>query len=219
MSRGTHEEPRAADPRIAWRCAKGFALLLLSGVASYYSSAHIAREFPDRPMPRDLLFEMLPYIDSAQYLNDLAVLGAILLLFGYGLVRARNQLPHMLGVFGMMYLLRAAIMVLTPLASAHGNGAEYGLASFLNVSVIQNGMFPSGHSAAALLCFLLVDPKIAPKLRAFQLLLAAVTWITLLLSHGHYSIDVVGGLLLSYFVWREWTIGSLLRPIKRLITA
>ncbi|MGV8083465.1 MAG: phosphatase PAP2 family protein [Coriobacteriia bacterium] len=219
MAKAPHARMSTPRSRFAWRSCKGLTLLVISGFTSYYSSAYIARAFPDRPTPRDFLFETLPYVDATQHMNDLALLSALILLFGYALLRAREELPHMLGIFGVMYLLRSVIMLLTPLASAHGNGAEYGVMSLLDLFLVQNGMFPSGHSAAALLCFLLVDPERAPRLRLLQLALAFVTWITLLLSHGHYSIDVVGGLLLAYFVWREWTIGSLLRPVKRLIAA
>ena len=37
----------------------------------------------------------------------------------------------------------------------------------------------------------------------------------LILAHGHYSIDVIGGLLLSYFVATVWQRGDLFRPITR----
>lgn len=219
MANSPAEGAVAAGSGLAWRCAKGLVFLLFAGVCSLLASNYIGRAFPDRPTPRDFLFEVLPYVDIGQYLNDIAVFGAVFLLLGYAFFRAPKDLPDLLGMFGTMYLLRAAIMILTPLASAHGNDAHYGIVPLLNIEVIQNGMFPSGHTAAALLCFLLVDPKRAPRLRKLQLVLAFVTWITLILSHGHYSIDVVGGLLLSYFVWREWTIGSLLRPVKRFINA
>jgi membrane-associated phospholipid phosphatase len=214
----TADETKAtARSSLAWRCARGFALVVLAAIASGLSSRYIAHAFPERPTPRDLLFEKLPYLDAGQYINDIVVFAAIFLLLGYGLTRGLDQLPDILGVFSTMYLLRAAMTVLTPLASAHGNGAEYGIVPVLHIPLVQNGMFPSGHAAAALLCFLMVDKTRAPRLRALQLALAVIAWITLLLSHGHYSIDIIGGLLLSYFVWREWTIGSLLRPVKRLI--
>jgi membrane-associated phospholipid phosphatase len=41
----------------------------------------------------------------------------------------------------------------------------------------------------------------------------------LVLAHGHYSIDVVGGLLLAYFVVTVWQHGRLFEPIKRLTGA
>jgi hypothetical protein len=47
--------------------------------------------------------------------------------------------------------------------------------------------------------------------------LAFAEWITLLLAHGHYSIDIAGGVLLAYFVFHEWNSGSVFGPLKRLV--
>jgi membrane-associated phospholipid phosphatase len=118
----------------------------------------------------------------------------------------------MLAVFGLMYLIRSVLMLLTPLASSHGNGALFGL-----LPLVQNGMFPSGHAGAAFLCYLLVDAKRAPGIRRALLWLAFAEWITLLLAHGHYSIDIAGGVLLAYFVFHEWNSGSVFGPLKRLV--
>ncbi|NTW29407.1 MAG: phosphatase PAP2 family protein [Coriobacteriia bacterium] len=198
------------DPRWVGRAAAGLTFLVLSLLFSFLMSAFIAGHFPDRPTPRDLLFETLPYFDTCQYTTDIALFSAIALAAFYSLRTVPEKFPSFLAMFGTMYTLRALIMVLTPLASAHGNGERFGL-----VPLIQNGMFPSGHAACALLCFLIIDPKLAPNLRRIVLALACITWLSLLLSHSHYSIDIVGGPLLSYFVWREWTVGTLLNPLKR----
>ena len=38
----------------------------------------------------------------------------------------------------------------------------------------------------------------------------------LVLAQGHYSIDVVGGLLLAYFVVHTWRCGRLFEPLSRV---
>jgi membrane-associated phospholipid phosphatase len=198
-----------ANPRAI---AVAAGLLVLSAMASAVSSTLIAAYFPDRPTPRDLLFEVLPFLDAAQYLTDIVLITALALLFGHAVTKARDQTPNMLAVFALMYLIRAVLMLLTPLASAHGNGVLFGL-----IPLVQNGMFPSGHAAAALLCYLLVDEQRAPHLRRALLWLALAESLTLLLAHGHYSIDIAGAWLLSYFVYHEWYDGSLFRPLKNLL--
>ena len=161
-------------------------------------------------MPSDLLLDALPHVNAAQYVADGAVILAYVLLAVYVGWRAVDRLPRVVSVIAIMYLLRSALIVLTPLASPHGAGPW-------GILPPQNGMFPSGHAAAVLLCFLLVEHDRAPGLRRLMLALAVTEWGALLLARGHYSIDVAGGLLLAYFVWREWTDGRLLAPLRRLV--
>ena len=107
-----------------------------------------------------------------------------------------------------MYLLRAGIMVLTPLAPSQGDGP------FL-FSPQQYGMFPSGHVAALTLLAMLTPPD-RPRLRMLQRTLVGVMAAALVLAHGHYSIDVVGGLLLAFFVVRSWGSGPVLGPVAHV---
>lgn len=208
--------PSAPDPRDgADRMDPGgiiraLTLLAAAGGASLASSGFIQRAFPDRPAPRDLLFEILPYIGSARYLTAVAVFTALALLLIHSLREDRRHLHEHIAVLAVMYLLRAAIMLLTPLANAHGEGAFV-------FPLVQYGMFPSGHSAAVLLCVRLIDPTRAPGLRRLMLTLAVTVWVALIVSRGHYSIDVVGGVLLAYFVEMEWRHGTLLGPVTRWV--
>lgn len=186
------------------------SLLATAGAASLASSLFIAARYPDRPTPRDTLFELLPYSVDARYLMSVALILAVALFLAHAFFAVPDQLPRFFAVFGLMYLFRAVLMSLTPLANAHGEG------SFV-FPVVQNGMFPSGHAAATLLFVLLTDPKRAPWLRRLLLVLAAFVWLTLIIGHGHYSIDVAGGLLLAYFCEREWSRGTLFAPLQRAV--
>jgi len=194
--------------------ARGIVLSLLvlavAGVASVAGSVYIGTAFPDRPTPRDALFELLPYVSSVRYLTAVALVAAFALFFRYALRFERREIPAFIAIFGLMYLLRAVIMVLTPLGDAQGPGSYV-------FPFVQHGMFPSGHTAAALLCARLVDRAKAPRLRRVQQALATVVAVALVVSHGHYTIDVVGGALLAYFVEQEWRHGRLFGPVKRLI--
>lgn len=181
-----------------------------AGAATYAGNALIVAGFPDRPAPRDLLFELVPYYAPVRYVTAAALIAALTLFAFHVLTRAREDLPRIVTVVSLMYLLRAAIMVLTPLASAQGEGPFV-------FSVVQYGMFPSGHAAVTWLCARLTDPARAPRLRAWLYVLAVVEWVTLVAAHGHYSIDVVGGVLLAYFVDREWQSGRLFGPLKRAL--
>lgn len=100
-------------------------------------------------------------------------------------------------LFGIMELLRAAMNLLTPLAGPlASNESFYGILRFH-----QYGEFPSGHAASVYLALLLVDRAQAPRIWTGLVVCLVVEIVALLVSHGHYSIDIVGGLLLSYFVF------------------
>lgn len=184
------------------------ALLAAAGAASLGGNIVIVAEFPDRPAPRDLLFELLPYVGPLRYMTAIALIAGFALFVRYAFRRAPARIPEFIAMFAIMYLLRAAFMVLTPLASAHGEGA------FVS-SVVQYGMFPSGHIGAAVLLTRLTARDLAPVQRRVQAVLALVLGVSMILAHGHYSIDIVGGVLLSYFIEQEWTHGRLFNPLKR----
>lgn len=207
---------RAVDlrrDRTATRWLVATVVLVASGVASYGGTVFIAERFPDRPRPGDLLFEVLPHLDLARYATDIAVFTALAMLLAYALRHERVGAPGMMAAFALFYLLRAAVIVLTPLAIAHGDG-EY----FSFIRMAQNGGL-SGHAGAALLCYLLVDPRRSPRLRHVQLGLVVAECLALVLSRSHYSADVIAGMLLAYLVWREWTVGTVLAPLKRWFVA
>ena len=188
------------------------ALALAAGAATETASRLIAASFPDRPWAPDLLHNLLPHIPAASYLT-LGALGAALALFALYCARhGRDRMPEFLALVAVMYLLRAGISVLTPLAVARTDAV-------LSFPLFGNVLFPSGHTALAYLLTRLTDRERAPGLRAAQTVLLGVIMVTMLLSRGHYSIDLAGGLLLGYFVSREWAEGRLFGPIRRLVAA
>ena len=194
----------------AWLVSVG--LLAAAGVGTLYSNRVILERFPDRPYPRDLLFELLPYVSWTRYLTVVALVIGFSLFLYYALRYEPRRIPAFTAIFALMYLFRAVMIALTPLGSAQGKGAFV-------LGVQQYGMFPSGHVAAALILVLLTSADRAPALHRMQVLLVTLELTGLILAHGHYSIDVVGGLLLAYFVVHVWTDGSLFDPLKRLTGA
>ena len=205
---GGHASP---DDRLdVKRTIVALSLLAVAGVTSLAGSIFIAARYPDRPAPRDTLFELLPYLSSARYLTAVALIAGFALFIVWALRFGRADIPKFIAIFALMYFLRSVIIVLTPLANAHGEGAYV-------FAMVQNGMFPSGHAAAVFLCFALISAEKSPSLRRLGFALAVTVWVALVVSHGHYSIDVVGGVLLAYFVAMEWEHGRLFNPVKRIV--
>lgn len=193
------------------RYAVAIALALAGGLATELASRFIAASFPGRPQAPDLLHRTLPHVPAASYVT-LGALGVALVLFAVYCARhERERVPEFITLVALMYVLRAAISVLTPLAVPRSSAV-------LTFPLFGNVLFPSGHTALALLLARLTDRTRAPGLRAAQIVLLGVIVVTMLVSRGHYSIDIADGLLLGYFVSSEWTHGRLFGPLKRVVT-
>jgi membrane-associated phospholipid phosphatase len=189
-----------------------FGLLAASGITSAAGNALIYVGFPDRPAPEDLILRAVgPYV-WAQYITEVAIISSLAVLALYIFNHARAELAEMTTIFAVMYLIRSVIMVLTPLANSYQGPGSFGF-----IPLDQLGMLPSGHVAAALFCIYLIDARRAPHMKHLAIALFLIQIAALLLSHGHYSIDIVGGALLGYFVFHEWREGSLFTPLKKLL--
>ncbi len=70
----------------------------------------------------------------------------------------------------------------------------------LLLNIYQHGMFPSGHTYLTAVIFFLIDRTRTPRLKTATGVLCIAEMILLLLSHAHYSIDLVGGLMVAYLV-------------------
>lgn len=190
-----------------WSVALAFAVA--AALATEAASRFIARAFPGRPAAPDLLHTLLPHVPEASYVTLGALALALALFAVYCARHARDCMPGFITLVALMYLIRAGISVLTPLAVARTSAV-------LAFPFFGNVLFPSGHTALALLLARLTDRTRAPALHSAQIVLLGVIVVTMLLSRGHYSIDIVGGLLLGYFVISEWKTGGLFGPLERL---
>ncbi len=184
-------------------------LILAVGITTdVLSSAAIQSLFPDRLPIYDTLFHILPYIPWTQYFSDLANIFSVIILALYIFPRRWRELPFVLLVIGVSYLARGILILLNPFGGPLGNIATYGL-----TSIHQYGQFPSGHVMLVVLIFFFIDGNEQPILKRLALLSCFVEVAALLTSHGHYSIDIVGGFLVAYFT------SHALRTFKPLITS
>lgn len=188
------------------------ALALAGGAATEAASRFIGARFPDRPRAPDLLHGLLPHIPEASYVT-LGALGVALALFAIYCARhGRGCMPEFIALAALMYLLRAGISILTPLAIPRDTAV-------LSFPLFGNVLFPSGHTSLAYLLKQHTDRVRAPGLRTAQTWLLGTIIVTMLFSRGHYSIDIAGGLLLAYFVSSEWAEGRLFGWVRRLVAA
>lgn len=190
--------------------SRSLALLAVAGTVTEAASRFIVARFPDRPIAPDALFEVLPHVPEVRYLTTAVMIAAFLAFAVFALRRMPEYIPEFISMIAIMYIFRAALIAITPLANAN-NGAPAAFPLF------QYGMFPSGHTAVMLLLARFADPESAPGLRRWLSAVVVLVGVTMILSRSHYSIDIAGGALLAYFVEREWRTGSIFGPIRRLV--
>ncbi len=173
-------------------------LLLIALITNFTSTNIISAYFPERTAAPDLLFKLTPYIGWTQYWTDIANILSVVLLAIYAFTKKRaNKIPWIITTFATMEILRGFIIILTPLGGPLGNEMNYGL-----TTIHQYGEFPSGHFATAIICYYFIDRASAPILNKLAFALIIIEGVCLILSRGHYSIDLVGGFMLSYIVYK-----------------
>jgi membrane-associated phospholipid phosphatase len=184
---------------ISWIVILGFVVLVASSLFNFVTSELIQYLYPDRPVVPDLLFDILPYVPAAQYAFDALVAANIIMMLYYAFAVDRKHAGYYLFTVGVGYVARAILMALTPLGQPTGNNETMGIGLLLNI--YQHGMFPSGHTYLTAVIFFLIDRRRAPRLKTTTGIFCICEMILLLLSHAHYSIDLVGGLMTAFLTF------------------
>jgi hypothetical protein len=172
---------------------------LISGILLNYASQTYLHNYMTEgktlPMLSDLILDNIPAIDLS-LIYDLFSLFSIILLGIYAFhKKAYNQIPFILLLLGMFLIVRGVFIVLTPF----GNPPMF-LGSntpFNGFSKYELGVYPSGHVGNIFLFLLLVSDKIYKRILFIFLIIVI---ISLFLSHGHYSIDILSGLFFAYAI-------------------
>lgn len=157
--------------------------------------------FQSRVIADDIIFRLIsvPQSHYLEYYTDFV----ILLMLGVTIWSWKDELrryfPYLATNVTLFYCLRAIINVLTPLQRPLGEDVSHGI--FRNVA-IQYGMFPSGHLGITFLFFLLTMDRVSKNSRNCLAVLILIQALAMVITRGHYSIDVVGGVLLAFFVFK-----------------
>ena len=179
------------------------ALMVVGIISNPIASRFIHLFFPERLPAHDLFFSLTPTVLWTQYISDpllLTSLVAFLIMILRRYKRGHQEIiRQVIFSIAIVLCLRAMMEILTPLQRMETFNQPYGV-----FQVIQHGLFPSGHTAIAFLLYLYAQ-KLKPKKRwllffYFQLIAQIVV---LLLSRGHYSIDIAGGLMIAYIAFRK----------------
>lgn len=176
----------------------GLLALIIGERANFAAETYLhnyMNEGKSLPMLSDLILDNLPYMDIS-VLYDIFCIFPVMFLVIYTIHRKDyNRIPFFLLMVGIFYTLRGLFIILTPF----GNPPMFdGTDSiFRGFSKYELGVYPSGHAGNVFMMYLLVKDSFYKKLILFCLF---VVVISLFLSRGHYSIDILSGLLFSYAI-------------------
>lgn len=151
--------------------------------------------YGDAPRPDDLILELIPETMTFVTLSEVTgMLGTVLILYIMWTERFR-RVPKLLALLGMMYMLRGFTIILTPLGQIQPPAETYPAGDFIAQNFYY-GMFFSGHTASAWIQVFFLKGN---RLRPVAAVIGCIQVFTLFASHQHYTIDIVGGLLVAYF--------------------
>ena len=168
-------------------------IVLMIGIFLNQLSAWYIRQKYGQNLPvlSDLILDKLPYL-RIQWLYDLIPLIAILFFIYYAYKYDFERVPFFALLFGLSQLVRGFFIVLTPFGSP--NAGAIGL---WNTTAFKSGIYPSGHTGATFLAFLLSQGRFKVTFLIFSMLVM----VTLLLGRGHYSIDIFSAVLFNYAIY------------------
>jgi len=151
-----------------------------------------------RELPHDLLHELINYQNYYSVITELLLVVIFLMFAGYVIKnRTYSEIPFYLTCIGIFYMLRAIILPLTPIDNPFPATDTFGLFSKL---LPNGGTFPSGHTGFAFMLYFLIKPE-DKSFRYVMLMLCIIMGFFMIISRGHYTIDVIGGFLVTFFVY------------------
>lgn len=174
----------------------GFVFFVLGLTSAYLAGRFLDKNYPNPGRPADLILDNLEEIKAFVLIAEITSTTVSFFIIHKALSSKFKEFGEYFTKIGILYILRSISIVVTPLAQiqdAATNGSNPVLAS-----LFYKGMFFSGHTGLAFLVFFL--EKENKKLKFFKLVIAVITAVAVILSHSHYTIDVIGGFLAAYFV-------------------
>lgn len=167
-------------------------VILIIGMSSnIIGSFYLKNKYSSLPVLNDIFLDILPYF-QVQWLYHAFTVVAVILMGYYAIKHRKEKIPYFLLLFGISQLLRGVFIVMTPFGVPHtiySNPHPLGMELF--------GVYPSGHTGAAFLAFLLSYGI----WKIIFLLFTLAIIITLLFARGHYTVDIFSALIFNYAIY------------------
>jgi len=147
------------------------------------------------PKLSDIILDNIPYWNIS-FIYDWAAFLVIIVFASYVVYkREYRKIPYFLLLLGSFEILRGIFIILTPLGNPPGFEGSNSI--FKGFSKYELGVYPSGHSGGTFLYILMSKGIYKYILMALLFILIAA----LFFSRGHYTIDVLSGLIFAYAIF------------------
>ena len=170
--------------------------LIISLYIATWTVGYTNNLYQDLEISTDVLFNILPFVNLSVFSDIISLLGPLLfIIFILRKKETRKKIPYYATIVGTFYLIRSFFIYISPLANPFPL-EKWGL----NIFPV-GGMFPSGHTGILFLMFLLVQEeksKSSKYLAFLFLLLTLLEGAFMILSRGHYTLDVLGAIFVVY---------------------
>lgn len=174
------------------------AILILGISLNFISQSYLysyKAEGKNLPALSDLVLDNIPYLNVSFLYDWFALFSGIVFIIFVIHKKQYKKIPLYLLMWGIFNFLRGTFIVLTPLGHPPNfNGTD---SQFHGFSRYELGVYPSGHTGAAFMYFLFSKGIYRWIIFAF----CSVIISSLFLSRGHYSIDVLSGIIFSYAIY------------------
>ncbi len=171
-------------------------ILLVGWISNELAIAYLFNHNLDKgERIHDIILDNISYYNVSVFV-DITMVAAILLYLIYLFSKkSYADFPVVLLALGIFEILRAIFIILTP-TPAPCPGCKFGY-----IRPDFAGNFPSGHFAIPVFIFSYFLVKREYKLSICLGILALINFIAIMLSFGHYTVDMVGTILLAYSIF------------------
>lgn len=190
-----------------WRMVFAVLFFVVAGGLNYFVGRYA--DGNATILLNDPIFKYIPAMD---FLGPLFVWGIFVslgILFLYPFIFRMKDFAFTLSQFALLVMIRNAFVFLSGLKSS-ADAVSVSFPWIINNWNFQNDLMFSGHVAMPLLGFFIFKDS---KMRWFFLADAILMGLVALLTHLHYSIDVLVGVFVAYGSYKlgEWMFGKWIR--------
>ncbi|MEM0465421.1 MAG: phosphatase PAP2 family protein [Candidatus Pacearchaeota archaeon] len=175
-----------------------FFILFIGISSNFFSQTYLYKSLDNGkklPSLSDLILDNIPYYNVSWLYDWIAFFSFIIFLIYIINKKEYKKIPFFMITIGIFELIRGIFIILTPIGNPpHFNGSE---SIFNGFSKYELGVYPSGHTGNLTLYFLFTKGIARYTILFFSIIMI----IALFLSRGHYSIDILSGILFAYAVY------------------
>uniref|UniRef100_A0A0N5AH01 PAP2_C domain-containing protein n=1 Tax=Syphacia muris TaxID=451379 RepID=A0A0N5AH01_9BILA len=210
-------------PRERWKTLVAFSMLVLAAICNDLVLSFIHERVPQQPALPDLIFSLTPYIPWGLSVSEYIILALIALMFTIALVHRYRWivLRRIFFIASLLYFGRCITMLVTQVPVADPNypcaprlgpnhtitdviwrGLRVASSLGLNINgkiILCGDYIYSGHTVVlAMTCLFIIEysPRRWKPLHFLSILVSLTGAVFLILSRGHYTVDVV----ISYYI-------------------